>query len=158
MSVERLRVLVATGFGAGRLPLAPGSAGAAWGVGLAWALFRAGGHGAVLAGLFFVTAAGLWAAAEPERRFGRADPGCVVIDEIAGQMLALCFLVPGAVSAIAGFALFRLFDIAKPYPIRRLEALPGSSGIMADDLLAGIYANLAQQLLQRAFPSWWAAT
>ncbi len=154
-AIERLRRSIATAFGTGRLPIAPGTFGSLWGLLFAWALFRAGGHLAVLAGLACVTGAGFWSSAEPERRFGSADPQRVVIDEVAGQMLSLLFLEPTAFHMLLGFALFRLFDIVKPYPGRRLESLPGSSGIMADDLLAGVYANLLQQAVYWGSRSLW---
>lgn len=153
--IERLRRSIATAFGTGRLPIAPGSFGSLWGVLFAWALFRAGGHLAVLAGLACVTAAGYWSTAQPERRFGSSDPSSVVIDEVAGQMLSLLFLEPTAFRLLLGFAFFRLFDIVKPYPVRRLESLPGGSGIMADDLLAGVLANLFQQALYWGSRSLW---
>ena len=77
-----------------------------------------------------------------EHHFATSDPGPAVIDEVMG-MLATMFLNPsGWVSASAGFFLFRLFDVIKPYPANRLERLPGGFGIMADDLMAAIYANL----------------
>jgi phosphatidylglycerophosphatase A len=152
-----LRGLVATGLGVGRLPLAPGTAGSLVGLALAWALHRAGGHAAVAAGTAAVIAAGFWAAGDAERRFGSADPPSVVIDEVAGQMVGVLLLAPAAPALVAGFVLFRLLDVTKPFPIRRLEALPGGSGIMADDLAAGLCANLAQRGLDWAFPGWWGA-
>ncbi|PYV12225.1 MAG: hypothetical protein DMG07_17560 [Acidobacteria bacterium] len=77
------------------------------------------------------------------------DPSVVVADEVAGQLLAFLFVPIGLVNLVLGTLLFRLFDIWKPFPIRRLERLPGGVGIMADDLLAGIYANLVLQLVTR---------
>ncbi len=79
----------------------------------------------------------------------------IVIDEFAGQFLALLALPPTWPVLLAGFVLFRLFDIMKPPPARRLEALPGATGIMADDLLAGLYANLLLQLAIRLAPGVW---
>ena len=90
-----------------------------------------------------VVAIGIWAANQAETYFKRKDPGHVVIDEIAGQLVALLFMAPTPGRLIGGFFLFRLFDILKPYPARRLEALPGGTGIMLDDLVAGAYANVA---------------
>src|SRR4029453_14428568 len=90
--------------------------------------------------------AGIWAASRTERILQRKDPRHVVIDEVAGQFLAL-IAIPHVLHgdwwpAILAFALFRLFDIVKPYPARKLESLPGGLGIMADDLVAGVYAGL----------------
>jgi phosphatidylglycerophosphatase A len=90
----------------------------------------------------FVTLIGIWAANKVEATSGRKDPGIVVIDEVAGQLIALT-LVPRNSPLwviLIGFIAFRLFDIWKPYPIRRLEALESGLGVMADDVLAGVYA------------------
>jgi phosphatidylglycerophosphatase A len=78
----------------------------------------------------------------------------VVIDEVAGQMLGLLFLAPDPMALAIGFVLFRVFDVWKPWPVRSAEKLPGASGIMADDLLAGIYANLVHHALRWGFPGW----
>jgi len=145
---DALRRRIATGFGVGHVAVAPGTAGSLVGLALGWLLGRAGGHAALAAGWLVVSAAGLWAAAGAERIFGRRDPQPVVVDEISGQMLSLLLLPLDVGGLSLGFALFRLFDIAKPFPVRRLERLPGGAGIMADDLLAGVYANLAHQALR----------
>ena len=93
-----------------------------------------------------ITLVGIWAASRTERLSGRKDPGKVVIDEVAGQFIALIpvpFLVEAAWwPAILSFVLFRFFDIVKPYPARKLESLHGGLGIMADDVVAGVYAGL----------------
>jgi len=92
--------------------------------------------------VFVVTSAGVWAATRVERLQGSKDPGKVVIDEVAGQLITFLFIpfvAPWWV-ILTGFFLFRAFDIWKPYPIRRLEALESGLGIMADDVLAGLYA------------------
>jgi phosphatidylglycerophosphatase A len=146
-------LLVATVAGVGRAPIASGTAGSVPGVALAWAL-AAAGPWAAAAGLVTITAVGTWAADVAVRHFGRKDPGEVVVDEVAGQLLALLF-VPATWQALAlGFLLFRVFDILKPYPAGALERLPGGVGIMADDLAAGIYANLALQAVIRFAPGW----
>lgn len=149
MAAERRRTLpvwVATVAGAGYFPVAPGTAGSAVAVVLVAVLdaipLTQEGHVALLALLvaliFFL---GVWAAGQSEKFFGRTDPGHVVIDEVAGQMVAL-LLVPHASwkLLLAGFALFRLFDVTKPFPAGRAERLPGGWGIMLDDLVAGAYA------------------
>ena len=99
---------------------------------------------------------GVWAAFRTEEILGRKDPGIVVADEVAGQMIALLplpFLADGPwlVWVIVSFNLFRLFDIFKPYPARRFEALPGGFGIMADDLVAGIYGAIVTAMVIKAF-------
>lgn len=101
---------------------------------------------------------GIWAAFRTERLLGMKDPGKVVVDEVAGQMISLLpltFLVDGPwfVWVIVSFNLFRLFDIFKPYPARRFEALPGGFGIMADDLVAGIYGAIGTAIVIKVFGS-----
>jgi phosphatidylglycerophosphatase A len=113
-----------------------------------------GGWPASLAGLVLVTLGGFWSAGAAEARYCKKDPGNVVIDEVAGQMLALLFLTPTPHILVAGFLLFRLLDILKPYPARRLESLAGAAGIMTDDLIAGLYSNLILQALCRLAPEW----
>jgi phosphatidylglycerophosphatase A len=93
-----------------------------------------------------VIAAGVWAAGVEEARVGRHDPTSVVIDEVAGMLLALIAAPPGLAWAGLLFFLFRVFDVWKPYPIDRLQSLPGGWGIVADDLLAGVYAALVGRL------------
>jgi phosphatidylglycerophosphatase A len=94
-----------------------------------------------------VTLIGFWASTRAEKLLGRKDPGKVVIDEVAGQLIALLPIVPGFdpgwLSILAAFLLFRLFDIVKPYPARRFENLESGLGIMSDDLVAGAYAAVA---------------
>lgn len=104
-----------------------------------------------LAAATAVTLIGIPAASIVERESGREDPGFVVIDEVAGQwvVLAAAPLDPG--HALVGFALFRIFDIVKPPPARQLERLHGGTGIMLDDLAAGIYGALMMLLLRH----WW---
>lgn len=153
--LEGLRIRVATGLGAGYAPIAPGTAGSLVGLVLVWTLWRWGGHSAVLVGAAVVAALGWWSAGAAATRFGKRDPGQVVVDEVAGQMVSLLFLAPTATALISGFLLFRLFDIWKPFPVRRLEKLPAASGIMTDDLMAAVYANLVQQALSWGFPGFW---
>ena len=125
------------------MPFAPGTFGSAVG------LCSSGlccGPSAIVQGIAIVAlfVAGVWsAAASAERHFGRTDPGHVVIDEVMGMLITL-FLIPvGWAGALGGFLLFRLFDVVKPYPANRLEQLHGGVGVMADDCMAGVYANLA---------------
>ncbi len=157
--------------GVGYFPIAPGTLGAMVGVGLYLAIWSglysalasnaARGHlnllfiftplmAAMLLLITLVTVAGTWAATRAEKLMQRKDPSAVVIDEVAGQMIALLtgpFWLPTIWSVFTAFILFRLFDIWKPYPIRRLEGLGSGLGIMADDLLAGIYALIVNSLL-----------
>jgi phosphatidylglycerophosphatase A len=91
-----------------------------------------------------VFALGVWAANRTCEICGLKDPGVIVIDEVSGQLIAITplALAPSPAGIIAAFLLFRFFDIFKPYPIRKLERLPGGLGVMADDALAGIYAAI----------------
>jgi phosphatidylglycerophosphatase A len=136
---------LATWFGCGYAPVAPGSAASACALGLAVLLVKFCGwrpwHFAALA--LALLAPAVWAAHRKALRTGQKDPRVIVIDEVLGQWVTLA----GAAalnwkSWLAAFLLFRLFDILKPFPIRRLEGLPGGFGIVADDLAAGIYGAL----------------
>ncbi len=98
------------------------------------------------AGVVVATALGIPAATRVSRESGRKDPGFVVIDEVAGQWIALLLIPPVWPNALLAFILFRFFDILKPPPIRRLEALPEGTGIMVDDLGAGVFALVLGQL------------
>ena len=146
-----LALVVATGLGSGYAPLAPGTAGSLVGLLLFWPL--AGLHGAVQVGL--VAAAfllGVPAAAVTARRTGRKDPGIVVVDEIVGMWISLLFLPLTPATVLAAFVLFRVMDVWKPYPARQLERLPGGWGIMADDVMAGLYANLLLRVGLQVWP------
>jgi phosphatidylglycerophosphatase A len=95
---------------------------------------------AVIIGLVFVV--GAWGGSVAERHFHATDPGPVVIDEVLGMVITLFWNPVGWGGALGGFFFFRLFDVIKPYPANRFEHLPGGIGIMADDAVAGLYANL----------------
>ena len=141
-----LAVWIATVAGSGYFPVAPGTVGSAVGIGLVAALNVAPSSDAANVALLVLASAlvfflGVWAAGQSERFFGKTDPGHVVIDEVAGQMVT--FLLSPHASwkfLLAGFGLFRLFDITKPFPAGRAERLPGGWGIMIDDIIAGVYA------------------
>jgi phosphatidylglycerophosphatase A len=131
---------LATALGVGYVPFAPGTFGSAAGLVL-WAVLPA--SPAVQAAAILATfAVGAWAATVAERHFAGTDPGPVVIDEVMGMLVTLFLHPVGWGGAFAAFVLFRAFDVLKPYPADRLERLPGGLGVMADDLMAAIYANL----------------
>lgn len=141
----KLANLIATWFGCGRAPVAPGTAGSAAAVVIAIVMHEYAGfawwHFLLLAALLFYPAVAASTAAANAAR--KKDPGFVVVDEVIGQWIALA----GArhytwQTYLAAFALFRLFDIWKPPPVRQLEKLPDGWGINADDVMAGIYAAL----------------
>ncbi len=100
-----------------------------------------------LSAIGVITLVGVLTSSDASRSSGIEDPSFVVIDEVAGQLLTFLFLPVNILNLILGFAAFRCFDIWKPFPIRKLEPLGKGVGIMADDLMAGIYANLFLQLL-----------
>jgi phosphatidylglycerophosphatase A len=134
---------LASGFGIGLVPIAPGTFGSLPGLALAWGLVTVGGQAALAMGIVCVVLAGTWSAHALSQRLGLKDPGVIVVDEIAGQMVTVLGIHLSGPVLAAAFVLFRAFDVIKPPPARQLEALPGGIGIMADDLAAGVYANLA---------------
>jgi phosphatidylglycerophosphatase A len=147
---NRLALTLATWFGAGYCPIAPGTAGSLAAIVIAFLARRwvEPWQFAVWAAILALPA--VWAAGVTAQIVGRKDPGIVVVDEVIGQWITIA----GAStlnwkSALAAFALFRLFDIWKPPPVRQLEALPGGIGINADDAMAGVYGALVLYLLGR---------
>lgn len=149
-----LSVMIASGFYIGFLRGAPGtyaSFAASIGYLLVFLYARAVHPPLHLSAVCLIAVAGVFASAEASRRAGMEDPRFVVVDEIAGQLLTFLFLPINALNLIGGFAAFRIFDIWKPFPIRRMERLKGGVGIMADDLMAGVYGNLALQILNLIF-------
>jgi len=154
--VTRLAVFVATVAYCGYFPIAPGTVGSAAGL-LVYLLVWWAQSPLVEIGLIVaVFAAGTWAATEAERFFGGIDPGPVVIDEVLGMLITLAFMPVGLATAIAGFVLFRTFDVIKPYPANRLERLHGGIGVMADDAMAAVYANLVLRGVVYLVPGWFA--
>lgn len=160
-------VLLAEGFGAGRMPVAPGTAGSVVGVGVFLVLLATGHLGLYLAGTLVLIAVAVPACGEAERVLGRRDPPSVVLDEIVA--MPLCYAgwigqgvvegrgLPGWGDVVsssgvmvvgAGFVLFRVFDIWKPGPIRRSQGLPGGWGVVADDVLAALAVN-------GCYAAWW---
>lgn len=162
--------LAVTTFGVGYLPLAPGTWGSAVGVAIYVAFARLDGlwehhwapmhrltpeaaQAASIASVLFLflifTLVGVWAAGRSTELLGNLDPSQAVVDEVIGQLITFLFL-PFAIGwhfIIAGFLLFRLFDIWKPYPIDHLQILPGGIGVCADDILAGVYAGVCLSII-----------
>jgi phosphatidylglycerophosphatase A len=146
------RVIATAGY-SGAVPIAPGTAGSAVGLALL-VLVRSSGWPALEVSLLVaLVAVGVWAASSVERESGQTDPPVVVIDEVAGMLVTLLWLPVGWTGALAGFLAFRLFDIVKPWPASAAERLPGGWGIMADDLVAGLYAWLTVRILISVVPS-----
>jgi len=140
--MTRFAVFLASFAYIGYFPVAPGTAGALAGLGVFALLHAAGIPAAVLAGTVLVIAAGVWSAGRAEPYFGTVDPGQVVIDEVAGMLVTLVLLPVSVPVVVAGFLLFRVFDIVKPWPANRLERWHGGAGVMADDVMCGVYANM----------------
>ena len=153
--MTRLAVFVATVGYCGYFPIAPGTVGSAAGLVfylLVWwaqspvfevasssrcCLPRASGPGTT-----------------SERYFGGIDPGPIVLDEVVGMLITLAFIPVGITGALIGFVLFRIFDVIKPFPARRFEALHGGLGVMADDAMAAIYANIVLRIILYLRPGW----
>jgi phosphatidylglycerophosphatase A len=143
--MDRLAKLLATFFYTGLSPVAPGTVGSFFGlllyVGVSASL------GLTLVVFLALLVIGFFSAGRAEKIFGKKDSQNIVIDEVCGIFLAF-FNVPLAWPYLAaGFLLFRVLDIAKPFPVRRLEKLPGSFGVMADDLMCGLCTNLILRIL-----------
>jgi phosphatidylglycerophosphatase A len=143
--MKRLAVPLATWFGCGYFPWGPGTVGSLAGAVIAFALYSTFGSGRLtfLALTLLLLLPAIWAASETARLAAKEDPGIVVVDEVLGQWVTLL----GATalnwkSFLAAFVLFRIFDIWKPWPVRNFEDLPEGTGIVADDLAAGVYAAL----------------
>jgi phosphatidylglycerophosphatase A len=145
--------------GVGYLPLMPGTFGSLLAVGI-FLLFARSLTGSpliavVLVSILVFTVAGIWAGTRTEELLGRKDPGKVVVDEVAGQFIALfpltLFTHWSTVAVIVSFILFRFFDIVKPYPANRLQDLNGGAGIMFDDLVAGVYGAVIVSILFSIF-------
>jgi len=149
--VSRAALLIATAFGAGYSPIAPGTAGSAVALLILW-LVPFSQIGLIV---FFlaVTFFGTWAAHVVEASVGEKDPGVIVVDEVAGMTLSVLVLPLTARVLLAGFVLFRLFDDVKPFRANRLQAVPGGVGVLIDDLVAGLYALLVF-VVARALTGW----
>ncbi len=140
--------LLATWFGIGLLPKAPGTWGSLAALPFAWLLSLWGGPIALISGAFLVFLGGVWAAQCLENANGLKDPGYIVIDEVAGQWLTLAAVPADPLLYAVGFVLFRIMDIAKPWPINWLDRnVAGGFGVMLDDIGAGAYAGIALYLI-----------
>jgi len=138
-----LDAVIATWFGVGHFPIAPGTAGSLAALPFAWLIRTHLGPLALAIGVGAVFVIGVWAAGRYARARGITDPGSVVIDEVAGQWLAVILVPPDLIAYAIGFALFRAFDVIKPWPISALDRkLKGGLGVMLDDLLSGALAAI----------------
>jgi len=151
----RLGLFIATCGYLGYVPVAPGTFGSAAGLVVFAAVRWSGSPALELAVIILLFAVGVWSANAAERHFGGVDPAPVILDEVVGMLITLAFLPVTITGAIVGFLLFRLFDVVKPWPANRLEALHGGLGVMADDAMAGVYGNVAMRLLVVVLPAGW---
>lgn len=140
-SASRFATAIATGLGSGYSPFAPGTAGSAVGAVLLLP-FVGAGTWPLAAAIVVLFVVGVWAAGHVAAHAGVKDPGIVVVDEIVGMWITVLGLPLTLPVVFAGFLLFRIFDVVKPPPARRLEGLPAGYGIVCDDVMAGVYANL----------------
>jgi phosphatidylglycerophosphatase A len=149
---QKIIVFLATGCYAGYIPFAPGTFGSLIAIPLVWCLSKLAPAISVFAILLFIPFS-FWVAGEAEKLFNKKDSGCIVIDEIAG-MLVTFFLIPWSTQNILiGFVLFRIFDIAKPFPIGLIDRkLKGGPGVVMDDIMAGVYANAVLRLVLLFLP------
>ena len=153
--MTRLAVFIATVGYCGYFPFAPGTVGSAAGLLFYALVWWVGSPVFEIAFIVALFAAGVWAGTTAERYFGGVDPGPIVMDEVVGMLITLAFIPGLGVSgAVAGFFLFRVFDVIKPFPAGRFERLHGGLGVMADDAMAAVYANLSLRLLLWMFPTW----
>jgi phosphatidylglycerophosphatase A len=145
-------VLLATWFGVGLLPVAPGTLGSLAALPCAWATRSLWGIAGLAVATTIIFAVGCWAAAVVAKASAINDPGAIVIDEVAGQWLVLLATPLDPLSYALAFLLFRVFDILKPWPVRWADRhVDGSLGIMLDDLLAAVYALLLLLIIGGAF-------
>jgi phosphatidylglycerophosphatase A len=149
--VERVALLIATVGGVGHAPFALGTVASAI-TALALGIFTPS-RSVLVVLVLGVILLGTWASHAAERSLGGKDPGAIVIDEVAGMALSVLALPLTPVALLAGFVLFRVFDIVKPYPANALQRLAGGVGVMLDDIVAGLYALLLL-LAARALVSW----
>lgn len=143
--LNKLIIFLATGFYAGYLPYAPGTIGSLIGVGLFF-IINSLSPVYYLGVLFLLFTLGVYLSDRAEALFARDDPSQIIFDEIIGLLAAMALIPNGIGWIIAGFFLFRFFDIFKPYPIRDIEKrFNGGFGIMLDDIAAGVYTNILLQ-------------
>ena len=153
--MRRLGVFIATCGYVGFAPVAPGTFGSAAGL-VVFYLVRSSASSVVeAAAIVLLFLVGVWSGTEAEHHFGGVDPAPVVMDEVVGMLITLAFIPVNWVGALAGFFVFRILDVFKPWPAAQFESLPGGLGVMADDGMAAIYGNLIMQVLVRVLPAGW---
>ncbi len=156
--MKNIKISIATFFGIGRFPIAPGTLASLVTTGVIFVLFHFTNPSIITRSIsvFLIFLIGIPCADAAEKFFGKKDPGIIVIDEVAGQMITFLFLYPdftrrSILIFITGFLLFRIFDILKPFPVNLADRLNGGFGIMLDDIVAGLYSLGFLHLLIRLF-------
>jgi phosphatidylglycerophosphatase A len=158
MSRQRLNIdtFLASVLGLGFIPLAPGTFGTVFAAAiyilLPGSILTGSGWFYYAAGLILLTGVSVFLSSKAEAKLGHDAPQ-IVIDEVCGYFLAVLLLPRTLMIAIYAFILFRAFDIAKPYPVNVLQKLPKGWGVVADDLMAGLYANIILQIMLRIVPT-----
>ena len=152
--MTRAAVFIATFGYIGYAPIAPGTFGSAAGLALFFLLRLTGLPWIEPVTIVALFAMGSWAGNIAERYFGGIDPGPVVIDEVLGMLVTLMFVPVSWAGAIAGFLIFRVLDVVKPWPARQMESLHGGIGVMADDAMAAVYGNMLMWLAVWYGPAW----
>jgi len=150
--MDRFFLLIATGFGVGYSPIAPGTLGTLVAIPIYYFLSEIPSplYEITLIGFFFLS---VWISENAEIFFGKKDDQRIVIDEIVGFLISMLWVPKTLPFIIMGFFLFRFFDILKPFPIRRMERkLKGGFGVVLDDVAAGVYANIILHLIVRIYP------
>jgi phosphatidylglycerophosphatase A len=148
---RRLAYVLATWFGCGLVPLAPGTAGTLGAIPL-YLVLRSSGPVAVLFAASILAIVGVWAADHVIARTGQHDPQIVVIDEVVGVLVTLAASAPTWTSLVLGVVLFRIFDQWKPWPARSLESLPGGYGVVMDDVAAGVWGAIVLVVIRAGLP------
>ena len=151
---SRAAIALASAGYVGFIPFAPGTFGAAVAIPLWYVLRQTGVPLLEPLAIVVLFVAGAWGARVAERMLAVEDPGLVVIDEVVGMLISVIWLPMTWQVALVGFVAFRLFDIIKPFPVNRLELVPNGWGVMADDVMAGVYAYASVRVLLWVKPEW----
>ena len=145
--IDKAILFISSGSFVGKIPFAPGTFGSLLGLPICFCLSLVNLKAAILFIAVFI-AFSIWIADRAEKALNSKDPGCIIIDEISGLMVALLGISFGMVHVAAGFLIFRIMDILKPYPARMIEKrLPGGAGVVMDDVIAGIYSNVLLRIM-----------
>lgn len=152
--MHRVAIFVATCAFIGYIPFAPGTFGSMPGLALAILLKQSAPWWAEWVAIGALTVLGVWAATAAERHFGSIDPGPVVMDEVVGMMITVAGMSLGWMGLLVAFVVFRACDVVKPFPAAQCERLPGGLGVMADDVMAAVWAHVIVRGLVWALPGW----